>query len=75
MARNQRVTKLTKLPQTDVRAAWIIVGKQIGRAIQDGARAARVVSDPLARPDSRDRPRDTPTVARALVAGAASRLR
>ena len=45
MSKDMKISKLKKLPQADARSAWRVVGKQIGRAIQEGARTGRFVTD------------------------------
>jgi hypothetical protein len=68
MASNQqKPIKLLRLQQSDMRSAWRVVGKQIGRAIQEGARTGRIEPDPHGRRGSRDQRRNMPGVARVLV--------
>ena len=49
-------TKATNLPrqQNDLRGGWVIFGRQIGRAIQEVARADEGCWEPQRAPASRD---------------------
>ena len=66
MSKDMKISKLKKLPQTDARSAWRVVGKQIGRAIQEGARTGRFVTDRDGGPVSGEQPRTRPVAAKAL---------
>jgi hypothetical protein len=67
MAANQKVKNMRKLQQTDVRSAWQIVGKRLGKAIQQAAQAGRTASDRRGSPVSREQPRSAPIAAAALA--------
>ena len=72
MSKEMKISKLKKLPQTDARSAWRVVGKQIGRAIQEGARTRRLVTDRDGAPVSGEPPRTRPIAAKVLVTGCVS---
>jgi hypothetical protein len=67
MTKDMKNSKLKRLPQTDARSAWRVVGKQIGRAIQEGARTSRLVNARDGGPVSGEPSRTTPIAAKAVV--------